>query len=207
MKNKLRAKDSYMPTEFLKMLYVQSRVADNPLAQISTRLDEDAARPFTTAKEMLVVLTAAFGNKNRKREARMEYRSLRQGTRDFNTLWAEFQRLAAELDHSDETLIDDVIEKCHVSIQRHLVAGEEDPTDLLQLATRCQRIEQGLKKVERSQFVHDRNAERNATRKNAGTANRNNATSLPPPLVRLRRRRTLIPRRRAWHEFLSHVPR
>ena len=115
------------------------------------------------------MLTASFGDTNRKRNARMEYRSLRQGTRDFNTFWAQFQRLAAELDHSEETLIDDLIEKCHHSIQRHLVDGEEDPTNLLQLAKRCQRIEQRLKKVDWSQLVQDRIAERSATRRNNGS--------------------------------------
>ena len=50
---------------------------------------------------------------------------------------------------------------------------EEDPTDLLQLAKRCQRIKQGLKKVDRSQLVQDRIAEQSATQRN----NRNNGST------------------------------
>ena len=74
------------------------------------------------------------------------------------------------LDQSEETLLDDLIEKCHHCIQRHLVDGSEDPTDLLHLAKRCQRIEQALKEANLSKLVQDRIAERNATRRNNGSA-------------------------------------
>ena len=86
MQNKLRANKSYMPTKFFKKSYVQSRVAGNALAQISTRVEKDVAQPFTIAKEMLDVLTAAFGNKNWKRKACIEYRALRQGGKELKIL-------------------------------------------------------------------------------------------------------------------------
>ena len=79
-----------MLTEALKKSYVQSRVADNVLDQLSTCLKEKAARLFATVKEMFDVLTAAFGDTNCKLNACMEYRLLQQGTRDFNTFWAQF---------------------------------------------------------------------------------------------------------------------
>ena len=85
---------------------------------------------------MFEVLTAAFGNANRKQEARTAYRFLSQGTPEFGFFWAEFQRLAQDLDHSKKSLIDDRIEKSHYSIQQQLAAGEEDPTNLVQLARR-----------------------------------------------------------------------
>ena len=94
MRNKLRANDSYMPTKFLKMSYIQSFVADNALSQISSRIGDDATRLFSTAKEMLDVLTAGFGNPNENEEARASYRSLRQGTKEFSVFWAEFQCLS-----------------------------------------------------------------------------------------------------------------
>ena len=87
-------------------------------------------RPFATANKMFHLLTAGFGNPNRKRKVRAAYRSLRQGTRKFSSFWAESRRLAQDLDHSEVTLIDDLIDKCHYSIQRQLATGEEDPTEL-----------------------------------------------------------------------------
>ena len=72
-----------MPTEFYKIFYIESRLADNALAQVSPRLDDESTRPFTTAREMFDVLTAGFGNPNELEEARASYQSLRQGTRKF----------------------------------------------------------------------------------------------------------------------------
>ena len=80
MRNKLQANGTHMPTEALKKSYVQSRVADNALAQLSTQLEEDTTRPFETSKKMFDVLMAVFGDTNCKRKARIEYRSLWQGT-------------------------------------------------------------------------------------------------------------------------------
>ena len=90
MRNKLQANRAHMPTEALKKSYVQSRMVDNALAQLSTRLEEDTMRPFKTFKEIFDVLTVVFRDTNCKQKARIEYRSLHQGTRDFNTFWAHF---------------------------------------------------------------------------------------------------------------------
>ena len=166
-----------MPTESLKILYIQSLLANNALGQVSARLGEDFTRPFTSAKEILEVLTAGFGNANEVEEARSAYQSLRQGTRDFSLFWAEFQRLSQLLDHSDGTLIANLIEKLSASIQRQLSTGGVQPTDLLELAQRCQRIENQLKMANRAQLIQDQNAERTSRRDNRN--NENNATQQP----------------------------
>ena len=67
-KNKLKPNHSYMPIKFLKILYIQSFVADNALLQISTQIGKNARRLFTTAKEVLDVLTARFGNLNEEKK-------------------------------------------------------------------------------------------------------------------------------------------
>lgn len=120
-----------MATDGLKRSYLQNRLADNAFAQLKPRLRADATRPFTSANEIFETLTAAFGDPSRKQNARTSYRAMRQGEKDFNTFWAELQRLAAELDHSEETLIADLIEKSHYTIQQQLATGEEEPTNLV----------------------------------------------------------------------------
>ena len=155
MRNKMTANKKMMPAELLKKSYMQSRVSGNALAQLESRLPENTTRPFTMVNEMLDILTSAFGDPNRKQTARTKYRTLRQGDRDFSDFWAKFQRLAARLDHSKETLIDDLVEKCRYTIQQQLATGEEDPTSLNQLAKRCQRIELSLKKVGRNKLAQE----------------------------------------------------
>ena len=171
--------ESLMPTESSKQGYLQSRTADNALAQLKPRLRSNATRLFATASEMFEVLTAAFGNANQKQEDRAAYQTLIQGTRDFSSFWAEFQRLTQDLDLSEEIKISDLIQKSHHSIQHKLATGEEEPTNLLQLAKRCQRIEQSLKEVNRSKYVQDRNAEREAAQKNNGSKSNRTIVNSP----------------------------
>ena len=132
-KNKLQANAAYMPTKSLKMSYIQSFVANNALAQISSRISDNVAKPFKSAKEMLKILIAGFGNANKKKEARAVYKSLRQGTKEFSSFWAEFQKLTQLLNHSDETLIADLIEKSNAFIQRQLSTGEQQPINFIKL--------------------------------------------------------------------------
>ena len=142
-----------MPTEAAKRGYVQSRVGGHALAQLKPRLRPNATNPFVSSDKMFEVLMAAFGNANQKQEDCAAYRSLNQGTRDFSSFWAEFQRLAQDLDLSEKTKISDLIQKSHHLIQHKLATGEEEPTNLVQLARRCQKIKQALKEANRSKLV------------------------------------------------------
>ena len=175
MLSKMSINASTMPTKAAKRGYVQSRAGGHALAQLKPRLRPSAANPFRTSDEMFEVLTAAFGNANQKQEDQAAYKVLNQGSWDFSSFWAEFQRLAQDLDLSEETKISDLIQKSHHLIQHKLATGKEEPTNLVQLACQCRRIEQALKEANCSKVVQDRIAERNATRRNNG----NNATRQP----------------------------
>lgn len=76
MQNKLRVNKCYIPTKFLKIVYLQSRVADNTLVQLSTQLKKYAKRLFSTVNKMFNVLTVAFNNANQKQEAWAKYQGL-----------------------------------------------------------------------------------------------------------------------------------
>ena len=117
MCNKMTANKKMMPTKILKKAYVQSRVSSNALTQLKPRLHESNSRPFAMAHKMLDKLISAFGDLNRKQTAHTKYRTLQQGDWGFNNFWTKFQRLAAKFDHSKETLIDNLIKKCHYTIQ------------------------------------------------------------------------------------------
>ena len=166
MTSKMSINKLTMPTEAFKQDYILSRVADKAFAQLKLRLHADATRPFTTVDKMFEVLTATFGNANEKQKNRAKYKSLRQGNQDFNAFWAEFQKLSQELDYLNETLINDLIKKCNYSIKNQLANKDSHPTNLLELAKRCQRIEQQLKSADCTKLLQDRNVEQDAARKN-----------------------------------------
>ena len=56
----------------------------------------------------------------------------------------------------EATLIDDLIEKCDYTIQKRLTTDEKDPTDLLKLAKRCQRIKFAIKNFKQNKALYDR---------------------------------------------------
>lgn len=136
MRGKLEANVDHMPTDRQQMVYVQSRVGGLAMKHLQPRLRADAVIRFANAEEMFGLLDGVFGDPNQKLNARNKYRSLRQGDRDFNTFWSEFQLLAADLDHNEATLIDDLIYKSHHTIQRQLATGDEHPTSLREVAER-----------------------------------------------------------------------
>lgn len=140
IEGKLVANADHFPTEAQRMTYVQSCVGGDAMGHLAQRLRRDAVIRFTTAQQMLDCLEAVYGDPNRKKNSRNKYRNLRQGDKDFNTFWPEFQRLAADLDHNEATLIDDLVHKSHHTIQLQLATGNKLPTGLSALALRCQRI-------------------------------------------------------------------
>ena len=116
MISKMSINATAMPLEEAKRGYVQNRVGGHTLAQLKPRLRPNTTNPFVLSDKMFEVLTAAFRNANQKQEDCVAYRSLNQGIRDFSSFWAEFQRLAQDLDLNEETKISDLIQKSHHSI-------------------------------------------------------------------------------------------
>ena len=86
---------------------------------------------------MLTYLKRVFGYSNRRKNTENKFRALRQGSKNFNTFWAEFQRLAIELDWNDATLISNLMSKLMYNMQRQLNTGDKQLTNLLEYAEHC----------------------------------------------------------------------
>ena len=119
------------------MIYVQSQVGGDAMGHLAPRLHQDTVIRFTTVQKMLECLEAVYGDPNWKRNSWNKYQNLWQEDRDFNTFWAKFQHLAANLDHNEATLIDDLVHKSHHTIQLQLATGNKLPTSLSALALCC----------------------------------------------------------------------
>lgn len=132
LRSKMETIADRMPTESFRMVYVQSRVGGDAMNHLALRLCAGAMIQFVTAQEIINYLEGMYGDPNWKQNSRNKYRALRQKDRDFNSSWAEFQRLAADSDHNKPTLI----YKSRDSTQRQLATGEELPTSLGEVALR-----------------------------------------------------------------------
>jgi hypothetical protein len=100
MRGKLTANADYYNTKALRMSYVESQVGGTASKQLALRLRENAVNHYTTAAQMLETLERVYANLDRRFTALMSFQKLYQGRQDFNTFWAEFQRLSAKLDFS-----------------------------------------------------------------------------------------------------------
>ena len=117
MQGKMKENAHSMPTESDCMIYIQSHISPSAMFNLMPQLQSESTNQITRVKEMFKVLEASFGDPNRARNARIQYQNLRQGNKEFTTFWAKFQQLAAELDHSKPTFIDDFINKFYYLIQ------------------------------------------------------------------------------------------
>ncbi|ELR05862.1 hypothetical protein GMDG_07635 [Pseudogymnoascus destructans 20631-21] len=100
-----------------------------------------------SAEEILQLLEKVFSDPDRRHTTQTEYRKLYQGKNTFTTFWAEFQRLTAELDYSEETLLDNVRFKINQSLQKALVA-EVGTTTLHEFAKKCMLVDQNLQRIQ-----------------------------------------------------------
>ena len=137
MRAKLAANADHYPTEELKMAYLASRVEGTANLHLAPRLRYTAANKFQTAEEMLEALERVFGDPHRRQTAMASFRKLYQGTKDFNTFWSEFQRLAAELEIiAPDYLLEEFRERVSTELKKAMVTV--DIPNVYELAKRCQ---------------------------------------------------------------------
>ena len=141
LRNKLERNASLFPTEEHKLGYVLSRIEGEALTRMEPRLRKGSKQPFKTAEEILTELYRMYGDANRHLTAKNEFRRLRMKKTDvaeLQTFWAEFQRLSAELDESESSLIEGFAYKLTPELQKHLALETRKATDLYELARLAQ---------------------------------------------------------------------
>ena len=178
MRGKMAADEDLYDTPARCMVYVMNRVGGDAFGHLEPRARANAPRLWEDSDEMLAYLERVFGDPNRRANAETQFRALRQGSKNFNTFWAEFQRLSIELDRNDVTLISDLTSKLSYEMQCQLSTGDEEPTDLLKYAERCQRVAQRLKDAARRKAASEKyNEKRAATAPSSSTPAAKKATT------------------------------
>ena len=168
MRNKLQANLDHYLTDHLQITYAESRIGGDAAKHIAPRMRATALNRFETAEEIFDLLYQVYGDPDRRHTAQREYSKLYQGRKPFSEFWAEFQRLAAELEYNQTSLIDDLRHKLNPNLQTALI-NAPDPIDLYSFAKDCQRVDQRLRDIDQ---VKERFERRITTRTNP-TASRN----------------------------------
>jgi hypothetical protein len=94
----------------------------------------------------LETLEKVYRNPDCCTTALQEFRRLYQRNKDFNSFWAEFQYLVAEIDYSPETLIDELYNKVSVDLE-YTIITETDPVDIYTLARKYQQYNINIQRL------------------------------------------------------------
>ena len=146
MRNKLLPNSDHCPTDPLQIAYTESRAGGEVAKHIAPRMRVTASNRFKTAEEIFDYLTRVYRDPDRRHAAQRLYSKLYQGKRSFAEFWAEFQRLAAELEYNQTSMIDGLRHRLNPALQTALI-NVPDPTDLYTFARHSQRVDQRLRDV------------------------------------------------------------
>ncbi len=151
MRNKLEGNADWFPTDVQQKAYVRTRIGGDAMKHLTARFFKDSIKPYTTADEIFDDLYQIFGDPNRRTNALKAYRRLKQvgPFRDFNTFWAEFQRLASDSElYNQEALLEDLKDKMSYELQKALATESYKATDLHEFAKMCRYTDQTLRDVD-----------------------------------------------------------
>lgn len=137
----LRLKAASFRTEQAKLRFAINCLEGDALDLMRSYVQEDATINLTNLAALTTILDNAYGNPNRAADAARNLRSLRQGTRDFATYYAEYQRYAQEVTWNEEAKLDALRTGLCFRLKKDLSLRDDDPTTVAQLVTICNRLD------------------------------------------------------------------
>ena len=123
MRTKLLVNADWYPTELERMAYVFDRCGTEAKPYVRIRRNPQHTMAYTTAEEMFDTLEKTFSKpkEDQEQEAQDEYYRLFQGARPFVQFWADFLRLATELELDERQMLKDLRRKISNSLKQYLI--------------------------------------------------------------------------------------
>ncbi len=165
MKNKLEENANWFSIEMQQKTYVRIRIDDDAMKHLIFRFFKNSIKSYIISKKIFDDLYQIFDDSNRRINALKAYRRLKQieSFKDFNTFWAEFQRLVSDSKlYNQEALLEDLKNKMSYELQKILVIESYKATDLHEFAKMCRYIDQTLRDVDNKSRREDFNSGDNA---------------------------------------------
>ncbi|SLM33945.1 gag polymerase env [Lasallia pustulata] len=139
--DKLQMNQDHFEMDAAKTAYVFTRLSGNAMDHINSYRAGDP-KHFKTSDSVLNALREIYDNPNRRENARISFRELRQDTRTpFLQFFSEFIRLARYLQFPEIVLIEDLKEKVLPRMQKVLSESSEDFNTLTKLKDRLIRLD------------------------------------------------------------------
>jgi hypothetical protein len=139
MRNKLKENANWFFTDVQQKAYVRIRIDDDVMKHLISRFFKNSIKSYIISKET-----------NRRINALKIYKRLKQieSFKDFNTFWAEFQRLTSDSElYNQEALLEDLKDKMFYELQKTLTIESYKATDLHEFVKMCRYTNQILRDV------------------------------------------------------------
>jgi hypothetical protein len=170
MKRKMKGNADHFDTEESRLTYVSSLVTGYAYTLIHPRLDPDHPTTYQTVNELYEHLFQLFGDPNRKKTARADFKKLyMKKDEKFQDFHARFLQLSTNAETPVEELKDELNDKLEFTLQAFVATYFIDPSiNDVEFAKRCLVIDQQIKV---------RAAKMNRTRPTATGAGQNRPTA------------------------------
>jgi hypothetical protein len=150
MRNKLEENADWFSIDVQQKAYVRIRIEGDAMKHLISRFFKNSIKSYTTSKKIFENLYQIFDDSNRRTNALKVYRRLKQieSFKDFNTFWAEFQRLTSDFElYNQKTLLKDLKDKMSYELQKALAIESYKVIDLHEFVKMCRYTNQTLKNV------------------------------------------------------------
>jgi hypothetical protein len=120
MKNKLEENANWFLIDVQQRTYVRMKIDEDVMKHLIFRFFKNFIKSYTIADEIFDDLYQIFDDSNRRIYALKTYRRLKQieSFKDFNTFWAEFQRLVSDSKlYNQKALLEDLKDKMSYELQ------------------------------------------------------------------------------------------
>jgi hypothetical protein len=150
MRNKLKENADWFLIDVQQKAYVRIRIDEDAMKHLISRFFKNSIKSYIISEEIFDDLYQIFDDSNRRTNALKAYRRLKQieSFKDFNTFWAEFQRLVSDSElYNQEALLEDLKDKMFYELQKTLAIESYKAIDLHEFAKMCRYTDQTLRDV------------------------------------------------------------
>lgn len=142
MKRKLEFNASGHP-EKSKINYVASRLEGIAEQQVNTRMEEDSVNPYHTVDDILAHLTQLYGNPDKVRQAKQEFRGLymKATGEKFTEFFGRFLHVYTTAGLSMADIVDELNDKLSVSLQNSVKNKYLDGPELNEFVEYCTKMD------------------------------------------------------------------
>jgi Zinc knuckle len=147
MKRKMKGNADHFDTEESRLTYVSSLVTGYAYTLIHPRLDPDHPATYQTVNELYEHLFQLFGDPNRKKTARTEFKKLyMKKDEKFQDFHARFLQLSTNAETPAGELKDELNDKLEFTLQAFVATYYNDPNiNDVEFARHCLTIDQQIK--------------------------------------------------------------